>query len=275
MSFGFSFALLLVSTFAARSAWAQEQATPEDLFSEARQALHQGRAGEAVAAFESLADRGAIDATLSYDRGLAYAVRVRIGAGQSGDLGRAAHGFEEARELSHDPQLVDDASRALVIVRSEVARRRVLAGQSVEVDPGRSLGRALAGLLAEDTWAALCALSAIGFAAGLFMKWLGRTSRLRIAGGVIAGVAAPLMTLAGGMTFATRSDRLNLHEAVVVSESARPTDERGVTLPGAQPLPEGARVERVDARGAQARVRFGTLDVWVPAASLRDLARLE
>jgi len=265
----------VITLGAGRSAGAEEPASPEDLFSEARMALHEGRAGEAVAAFEALADRGVIDATLSYDRALAYATRIRVGGEQAGDLGRAAHGFEEARDLSRDPRLVDDASRALVIVRSEVARRRVLAGQSVEVDPGRSLGRTLAGLLAEDTWGALSVLSAMGLTAGLFMKWLGSAARLRIAGGVIAGVAAPLLLLAAAMTFATRSDRLTLREAVVVTATARPTDERGITLTGAQPLPEGARVERVDARGAQARVRFGTLDVWVPASALRDLARSE
>jgi hypothetical protein len=267
------FCLLALGT--GRSVRAEGPAPPEDLFSEARRALHDGQVGEAVAAFEALADRGVIDATLSYDRALAYAMRIRVGGEQAGDLGRAAHGFEEARELSRDPRLVDDASRALVIVRSEVARRRVLAGQSVEVDPGRSLGRTLAGLLAEDTWAALSLLWATGLTAGLFMRWLGSAPRLRIAGGVIAGVAAPLLALAAAMTFATRSDRLTLREAVVVTASARPTDERGITLAGAQPLPEGARVERVDARGAEARVRFGTLDVWVPASALRDLARSE
>ena len=252
---------------------AEDEASVPDLFLQATKALRDGRAGDAVAAFESLADRGAIDATLSYDRGLAYALRVHIGAEQPGDLGRAAQGFEEARDLSRDPRLVDDAGRALILVRSEVARRRVLAGDSVEVDPGRSLGRTLAGLLAEDTWAALCAIASLAFAAGLFLRWLGRNARSRIAGGVVAGVAAPLLLLAATMTFATRADRLNLREAVVVTAGARPTDERGITVPGARPLSEGARVELVDARGAQTRVRFGTVDVWVPAAALREIAR--
>jgi hypothetical protein len=267
--------LVALALGAARAAQAEEPTSPEALLTQARSALHDGRASDAVAAFEALADRGSVDATLSYDRALSYAMRVRIGGEQAGDLGRAAHGLEEARDLSRDPRLVDDASRALVIVRSEVARRRVLAGQSVEVDPGRSLGRTLAGLLGEDTWAALSLLSALGVTAGLFLRWLGRAPRLRIAGGVGAGVAAPLLALAAAMTFATRNDRLTLREAVVVTAVARPTDERGITLPGAQPLPEGARVELVDARGAQQRVRFGTLDVWVPASALRNLARAD
>ncbi len=252
---------------------AQDTVTPQALTTEGIKALREGRAGDAVAAFESLADRGVVDPTLSYDRGLAYAARVHIGAEQPGDLGRAAHGFEEARDLSRDPRLIDDAGHALIMVRSEVARRRVLAGESVEVDPGRSLGRALAGLLAEDTWSALCVAAAFAFTVGLFARWLGRSPRSRIAGGVVAGVAAPLLLLAAGMTVSTRGDRLTLREAVVVSAGARPTDERGIVVSGGHSLPEGARVEWVETRGSQARVRFGATDVWVQAGALRELAR--
>jgi hypothetical protein len=77
------------------------------------------------------------------------------------------------------------------------------------------------------------------------------------------------------MTAATRADRLSLREAVVVSSGARPTDERGITVAGAHPLPEGARVQLIDERGAQTRVRFGSVDVWVPAGVLRQLARAD
>jgi hypothetical protein len=271
-----AFALLVSCLLGVTSgglARAQDTVTPQGLTTEGIKALREGRAGDAVAAFESLADRGVVDPTLSYDRGLAYAARVHIGAEQPGDLGRAAHGFEEARDLSRDPRLIDDAGRALIMVRSEVARRRVLAGESVEVDPGRSLGRALAGLLAEDTWSALCVAAAFAFTVGLFARWLGRSPRSRIAGGVVAGVASPLLLLAAGMTYSTRGDRLTLREAVVVSASARPTDERGIVVSGGHSLPEGARVEWVDTRGPQTRVRFGATDVWVQAIALRELAR--
>jgi hypothetical protein len=183
------------------------------------------------------------------------------------------HGFEEARDLSRDARLVDDASRALVVVRSEIARRRVRAGEAVEVDPGRSLGRTLAGLLAEDTWATIAIVLGVVLTAGLFAKWLAAGARTRIAGGVTAAVAAPLVALAAAMTLATRHDRLNLREAVVIVDGARPTDPRGITVPGAEPLPEGARVEVLEARAAQSRVRFGAFDTWVAASALRELAR--
>jgi hypothetical protein len=245
------------------------------LFASATKALHEGRAGDAIASFETLADDGVVDATASYDRGLAYAMRVQIGAEVPGDLGRAAHGFEEARDLSRDRQLADDAARALVVVRGEIARRRLRAGEPVEVDPGRSLARTLAGLLPEGLWSSMAIGLSIAFAAGLFARGWGRRSRLRITGGVVASVAAPALALAVGMTLAARHDRWTLREAVVVAPGARQTDARGLSVPGASPLPEGARVEIVDPHGASTRVRFGAIDAWVSSGTLRELSRID
>jgi hypothetical protein len=261
--------LVLVSC--ASSARAQDD--PAALFAQATQALKEGRAGDAVAAFEALADRGVVDPVASYDRGLAYATRVRIGAEAPGDLGRAAHGFEEARDLSRDPRLIDDATRALTVVRSEVARRRTRAGQPVEVDPGRSLTRTVASLLPEDTWAGLAVGASALLSLGLFVRWLARALRLRVACGVAASVAAPALAVSIAMTLAARHDRLGLREAVVVAANARPTDDRGIVVSGATPLPEGARVEVLEARGPWTRVRFGAIEASVAAGALRDLAR--
>ena len=255
----------------AASAYAQDD--PGALFAQGTRALKEGRAGDAIGSFEALADRGVVDPVASYDRGLAYATRVRIGAEVPGDLGRAVHGFEEARDLSRDARLTDDATRALTVVRSEVARRRTRAGQPVEVDPGRSLARTVSSLLAEDTWAALAVGSSALLALGLFVRWLSGSPRLRVACGVASGVAAPMLAVSIAMTLAARHDRLGLREAVVVTSTARPTDERGITLAGASALPEGARVEVVEARGPWTRVRFGAIEASVAAGALRDLAR--
>ena len=243
------------------------------LFSDATKALHEGRPGDAIASLESLADRGVVDPVASYDRGLAYAMRVRIGAEVPGDLGRAAHGFEEARELSSDSRLADDASRGLIVVRSEIARRRNRAGQPAEVDPGRSLARTLARLLSESAWETLAVVSSLALTLGLFALWLAHGRRVRIAGAIAASVAAAALAASVSMTLSSKRDRQTLVEAVVVTGSARPSDERGMSLPGATPLPEGARVEVVEARGAWTRVRFGTVDAWVASDSLRDLSR--
>jgi hypothetical protein len=248
-------------------------ADPSTLMADGAKALHDGRASDAITAFESLADQGVVDAVASYDRGLAYAARVRIGAEVPGDLGRAAHGFEEARDLTRDPKLADDATTALTVLRSEVARRRTQAGQSVEVDPGRSLGRTVAGLLPEDTWAVLAMLASATLAIGLFTRSRTTARRPRVGAGVAAGLAAPLLVISVLMTLSARHDRLSLREAIVVSPSARPSDEHGLVAPGATPLPEGARVELVEGRAMWTRVRFGALDAWVPTSTLREIAR--
>lgn len=245
----------------------------DGLFESATKALHDGRAAEAINSLEALADRGVVDPVASYDCGLAYAMRVRIGAEVPGDLGRAAHGFEEARDLSRDARLIDDASHALAVVRSEVARRRMRADQPLEVDAGRSLPRTLSALLPEDRWALLAAASSAMLAMGLFARWLARARRTRVAGGVAAGVAVPALLLAGAMTLVARHDRQSVREAIVVAPNARPSDERGISPPGATPLPEGARVELVEARGPWTRIRFGSSEARVPVSALRELAR--
>src|SRR5262245_40019358 len=112
----------------------REETDPAALFRGANEALAGNRPSEAIAKLEALADRGVVDAVVSFDRGLAYAARVRAGAEQAGDLGRAAHGFEEARELTHDTALATDATNALAVVRSEIARRRSRSGESIEIE---------------------------------------------------------------------------------------------------------------------------------------------
>jgi len=246
---------------------------PAALFTAATQALHEGRPGDAIASLESLADRGIVDAAASYDRGLAYAMRVRIGAEVPGDLGRAAQGLEEARDLARDARLADDAAKALGVVRSEIARRRARANEPVEVDPGRSLSRALAGLLAEDTWAWAAVAASALLALGLLVRWAAGERRARVTGGIVASVAAPALALSIAMTLAARHDRLDLREAVVVAPAARPVDDRGITVAGATPLPEGARVEVIETQGTLAHVRFGTREAWIAAGVLRELAR--
>src|SRR5689334_20845652 len=96
------FAIALAAILsAARSARADDEPqNPDRLFERAVTLLEQGAPGEAIPLFEALADLDLRDPVVSLDRGIAYAKRVQIGAEVSGDLGRAAHAFEEARELS-------------------------------------------------------------------------------------------------------------------------------------------------------------------------------
>jgi hypothetical protein len=265
--------LLVALALVFAPATAHAQSDTASLFTSGVHALREGKASDAIGSFEALADRGVVDAVASYDRGLAYALRIRVGGEVPGDLGRAAQGFEEARDLTRDPKLADDASTALTVIRSEVARRRTQAGEPVEVDPGRSLARSAAALVSESAWAWMAAVISFALSAGVFVRRLARGRRARVGGGVVAGVAAPALVAAVAMTLLVRHDREWLHEAVVVSDSARPADERGIVLAGAFPLPEGARVEILDSHGASTEYRFGSTQGWVPTSSLRELAR--
>jgi hypothetical protein len=243
------------------------------LFADGVRALEQESANDAVASFEALADRGVVDAVASYDRGLAYALRVRANAEQPGDLGRAAHGFEEARSLSNDSHLVDDATSALAMVRSEVSRRKAREGVTVDVEQHASPWRTLAHALGESTWTALAIAAAFVLGAGLFLRWLATASRARAAAAIAIATAAPTMILTAALARSARSDRLHLREAIVVSPSARPSDVHGIALPDATPLPEAARVEILGENGAWTELRWGALDAWVPTQTLRPLAK--
>jgi hypothetical protein len=243
------------------------------LFGRAASALQQGRSGDAIAELESLADRGVVDPVASYDRGLAYAMRVRSGDEVPGDLGRAAQGFEEARGLSKDDSLTEDASRALSAIRAEVARRRVRAGESVALDQGPPVSRVLSHLLTEDAWAWLAVMASIALGLALFVRWLTPLRRARIASGVVLGVGAPMLAICGAMAFAARHDRISVREGVIVAPAALPSDERGIARPGVAALPEGARVELTETRAGWTRVRWGSVDAWIASASVRPLER--
>ena len=275
-------ALGLALGLAAHGASAQAPPSPgsgppaddtETIFAAGLKALGDGRPGDAIANFEALGDRGVVDPVVSFDRGLAYAERVRGRTAVPGDLGRAALGFEEARALPRDPALARDSARALGAIRAEVARRRALAGEPVDVDPGVSLGRAIVSLASEDAWSALTGAAALILTIALFVRWLSLARRVRIGAAIAMAVAGPL--LAGGalLVLAARDQRLHLREGVIVSESARLSDEHHITLPGAAPLPEAARVTIDETGGGWARVRFGAQRGFVPSPSVRPLAR--
>jgi hypothetical protein len=265
--------VLWASLFAAGPARAADD--DASVFAAAVQSLKEGRPGDAIAQLEALADRGVVDPVASYDRGLAYANRVRVGGEQPGDLGRAAHGFEEAKELTSDPALGKDAGRALTMVRAEVARRRARAGDPVELEQGTPLGRAITELLPEGAWALIAALGSVALGLALFVRASTATRRTRVGATLACAIAAPMLLGGAVLALAARSDRLHLREGIVVSPSVRPADERGVVLSGQQPLPEATRVQIEDEKPGWARVRWGAVVAWIPAPSVRPLARLD
>jgi hypothetical protein len=248
---------------------------PDGLFASGAVALADGRPGDAIADLEALADRGVVDPAASFDRGLAYADRIRVGAEQPGDLGRAALGFAEAHDLATDPALVKDAASALTLVRTEVARRRARAGDPVQLDQGAPLGRAIVELVSENGWAVLAAASSLLLGLGLFARGSVSSRRQRIGATLVCAVSAPLLVAGVVLTLGARSERLHLVEGIVVSPSARPADDKGIALPGSAPVPEAARVQIVGERPGWVRVERGSLVAWLPSQTVRALTRRE
>ena len=272
-------ALAIVTLFTALTlggiARADDAPNDDALVTGALAALQDGRTNDAIAALESLGDRGVVDPVVSFDRGLAYALRVRAGAEQPGDLGRAAHGFEETRELAQDDGLARDASIALSIVRAEVARRRSQAGEPVEVDPGVPLRRAITNLASDDAWALAALASAIILGAALFVRWLSAARRVRIAAAIALSGSAPALVAFALLALFARDDRLHLREGVIVAASARLSDERHIVLANASALPEAARVTLAATSPGWAEVHWGKWSGWVPSQTIRPIAKPE
>jgi hypothetical protein len=264
-------AALLSLLTATRFARADED--PLALFEQAHASLEAGRPTEAIAELEALGDRGIVDPVISFDRGLAYASRVHAGAEKPGDLGRAAHGFEEARELSDDPRLLEDAVRALASVRAEVARRRAHAGEPVEIDIGDSLGRSIVRLLPENVWATLAAVFAAFASVAILARARASAARAKVAAATTLGIAGALLVATTGLAYAARDARLHVHEAVIVAPAARLLDERHLALSGLPPLPEGSRVRLVHESAGFSRVVLGGAEGFLASSALLPIAK--
>jgi hypothetical protein len=237
-------------------------------------ALEQQNASDAIGAFEALADQGVIDAHASFDRGLAYALRVRLGGEVPGDLGRAVHAFEEARDLADDAETKEAAAHALSILRAEIARRRARAGESAVVEQSPRPDVAIARALSEQAWSWLAISASFALALALAVRIRSTTRRLRVGATVALALAALVLASSMGAAALRKHERNALEEAVIVVPAARPADASGLAKQGAAPLPEGARLEIIEWHGGLAHVRWGSSDVgWLPASSLRVLAR--
>jgi hypothetical protein len=253
---------------------AQADVPPDDqaLFHDAVLRMQEGKAGEAIADFEALADHGVRDASVSFDRALAYLARVRIGAEQPGDLGEAAEALVEARNLTDDHALSSEATRALGLVRTEVGRRRVRAGEAVEFDPGVALGPAFLGLLPEDGWALVAVFGGVLLSLALFVARGTKERQLRVGATVAAGIATLFACVGATSMLAARAHRMEVTPGVIVTAGARPTDERGLVIPSAPIVPEAAEVEIFGRRGGWVHIRWGNTVAWLPSASVRPLA---
>ncbi len=226
--------------------------------------LAQGRAEDAVAALEALADQGLEGVGASFDRGLAYAMRAKGGAGRPGDLGRSAHAFEEA--LRHDPH--DGGARAaLDAVRREIARRATNTGGRAIETSGTPVWRSVVTSAHADAWTGLALGSSM-----LLSLALATRSRLRgparIWAHALAAVTALTLVLAGALYAGNWWVRHRLREAVIVSP--RPVAR---VANGAPPLEllEGARVDVVEEREGEALIENEIGRGWITRDAIRML----
>ena len=229
-------------------------------------ALRHGRADDAIATLEALADRGVVGSGLAFDRGIAYAMRVRSGQGVPGDLGRAAHALEEA--LRRDP--ADRAARTtLDDVRREVARRDLASGSKPTEVGSPPMWRAIVVAVPGDAWAAIALVGSIALAAALGARPFVASRGKRLAASTVAIVGLVLALTGGALGYGARWVRANVHEAIVVTPDTltHPPSE------GVEPmrLVEGTRVDVVEERMTEALVRTDKGEGWVPRSALRAL----
>ncbi len=242
-------------------ATAQAEA-PEAVFKRGAEALHKGEYGAAIDAFESLADQGFTHPDASYDRGLAYVMRVRAHADRPGDLGRAAAAFEETLLLRPGDR---DADTALDHVRAEVTRRRSRKSKD-EVAVRPSLDRLVVGLASEQVWGLSALAASLLFAAGLVL-WR-RKGRPHLVGAVLAPTAAVALLMFIPLTWGAHHLRVTTRPGVVVATEVPLEDDNGKPRPN-ETIPEAAAVETGERRGGSIHVRWGSSEGWVPATSVR------
>ena len=279
--------ILLMLVFGAAAAQAASQDEPQSLFQRGVAALKEGAVNEAVETFEALADRGFVHPDASFDRALSYLGRVRAGVERPGDLGRAAAALEETLLFRSDDR---DAETALELVRAEVARRRARSGSSTDVDARPTIDRAVFGFASEWTWSILAAASSLLLTAGLVLRLVaaqmaeagaGGTLRevplegaFHLAGTIAVPIGVVCMLVFAVLAAGARQLRLTVNDGVVVATEAHLLTEKGVlTSRGA--IPEAAKVELGEQRGALVHVRWGALEGWTQSDAVRRLARPE
>src|SRR5690606_6258103 len=103
---------------------------------------------------------------------------------------------------------------------------RSRADDSVEIEHGFSLGRAIVDLLPENVWAGTAALMAIALSIAIVLRRTQELSRAKVAATTAGAIAGSLLVATSALAWAARDARLHLREGVVVAPSARLLDAR-------------------------------------------------
>ncbi len=257
---------LFAATAVAQEVTSVQTQDPEMLFRVGADALILGKYEEAIAQFELYADGHPSHPDASFNRGLSYLARVRAGAGRDGDLGRAAAAFEETLLLRPDDP---EAMKARELVHGEVARRRSRRGKDVLI-ARPSLDREIMNLLSERTWAILAILASLFASFGLLLRLFRKKGAWQLAGVVLVPVGFVAAMVMTPIYLGARTLRTERRPGVLVVPEAHMTDSEGVVQPG-EPLPEGAFLELGERKGRLLYVRYGAVEGWIPASTVRTL----
>jgi tetratricopeptide (TPR) repeat protein len=242
------------------------QDEPErDYFEEGTEALRQGRYGDAIDRLEAYADRSQPHPDASFNRGLAYIMRIRNHDEKSGDLGRAAAAFEETLALDPDD---DEARDALGRVHGEVARRRSRKGKDSLLSKP-TLDRVVINLASERGWGIAAIVSSLLLAVAMVLRQR-RSGTLHLAGTLMLPASAIALIALLPLYLGARDLRLHSRAAVVVVKEARVVDETGKAL-GGEAIPEAAKLEIGDRKGRYIHFRYGSREGWVPLSTVRVL----
>lgn len=287
-----AFVLLVAASGLAVSTARADEVPDETLFAKGSSALAAGEYGAAIDALEALADRGFSHPDASYDRGLAYLMRIRAHAERPGDLGRAAAAFEETLRLRESDA---GADAALDLVRAEVTKRRARKGGSTtSVRP--TLDRMVAGLVSDSAWTIASLVASLLLGIGLVLRRFDDPSRgsapgadpsaaaaslavpkragpahpVHVAGSVLVVVGFVAMLALVPIAWHARTLHLTTHPGVIVVPEAHLTDDTGRAL-RTDAIPEAAAVEVGERREGIVHVRWGATEGWLPATSVRVL----
>lgn len=240
--------------------------SPNEVITRANDACDRGAVRECIEVFEAFADAGGQHPDVSFNRGLAYLARVRKGDAKPGDLGRAAAAFDEALLLRPNDE---QAERALELIRGQVAKRAARNGADVEVSVGPPPARALAQLVSETTWAVGALVGSIVLTISLIARKLASVP-IKLAGNIGSALGLVIALTMGAMTALASHERHAVGIGVVIAPEARLLDDRGAPQ-GVPALPEAARVDVIERKGASVRVRWGQRAGLVPLQQIKIL----
>jgi len=234
-------------------------------FRRGSEALSMGKFEEAIEQFEAFADRVPSHPDASFNRGMAYLLRVRSGAEKNGDLGRAAAAFEETLIMRSDD---DDARHALSLIHAEVARRRARSGKPVVVS-SPSLDRLVVHLASARSWGIGAVVASFLLALGLLLRRR-QEGPVHLAGTLLWPISAVALVALLPLTLAATELQRSSRPGVLVLREAYMMDEKGVAL-GGDPITEATRLELGQRRGGRVSVRYGTREGWLDASAVRPL----